>query len=58
MKIEDNQIRIIDKVLPDDIFKEFQIENRCVIFPGNLMHSGSTFTDSSLRIVLNINYTC
>jgi hypothetical protein len=34
------------------------IENRCIIFPGNLMHSGSTCTDSPLRMVLNINYTC
>jgi hypothetical protein len=34
------------------------IENRCVIFPGNLIHAGSTCTNSSLRIVLNINYTC
>lgn len=33
------------------------IENRCVIFPGNLMHSGSTCTNSPLRVVLNINYT-
>jgi hypothetical protein len=34
------------------------IENRCVIFDGNLMHSGSTCTNSPLRIVLNVNYTC
>jgi hypothetical protein len=34
------------------------IENRCAIFPGNLMHAGSTCTNSPLRIVLNINYTC
>lgn len=34
------------------------IENRCVIFPGNLMHCGSTCTNSPLRIILNINYTC
>lgn len=33
------------------------VENRCVIFPGNLMHSGSTCTNSPLRVVLNINYT-
>ena len=25
MKIEDNQIRIINNFLPDDIFKEFQM---------------------------------
>ena len=34
------------------------IENRCIIFPGNLMHSGSTCTNSPLRLVLNVNYTC
>lgn len=32
------------------------IENRCIIFPGNLMHTGSTCTNSPLRIVLNVNY--
>jgi hypothetical protein len=34
------------------------IENRCVIFPGNLMHAGSTCTNSPVRIVLNVDYTC
>jgi hypothetical protein len=34
------------------------VENRCVMFSGNLMHAGSTCTNSSLRIVLNVNYTC
>jgi hypothetical protein len=34
------------------------IENRCITFPGNLMHAGSTCTNSPLRIVLNVNYTC
>lgn len=33
------------------------IENRCVIFSGDLMHCGSTCTNSPLRIVLNVNYT-
>lgn len=34
------------------------VENRCIIFSGDLMHAGSTCTNSPLRIVLNINYTC
>lgn len=33
------------------------IENRCIIFSGDLMHAGSTCTDSPLRVVLNVNYT-
>lgn len=33
------------------------IENRCVLFPGQLLHAGSTCTDQTSRVVLNINYT-
>ena len=32
------------------------IENRVVIFPSNLEHTGTTHTDKDFRIVLNINY--
>lgn len=32
------------------------IENRMVIFPSNLQHTGTTHTDKDFRIVLNINY--
>ena len=33
------------------------IQNRMVIFPSNLDHTGTTHTDKDFRIVLNINYT-
>jgi hypothetical protein len=32
------------------------IENRIVIFPSNLEHTGTTHTDTSYRMVLNLNY--
>tara|TARA_R100000458_G_C8273469_1_gene248365 strand:+ start:2646 stop:3125 length:480 start_codon:yes stop_codon:yes gene_type:complete len=32
------------------------IENRLVIFPSDLLHTGTTHTDKKYRIVLNINY--
>lgn len=32
------------------------VENRIVIFDSNLEHTGTTCTDTSSRIVLNINY--
>lgn len=33
------------------------VENRLIIFPTNMYHSGVTHTDVYRRIVLNINYT-
>ena len=32
-------------------------ENRAVIFPGNFLHAGTSCTDASLRVVLNIDYS-
>jgi len=32
------------------------VENKMVIFPSNLEHTGTTHTDKDFRIVLNINY--
>ena len=32
------------------------VENRIVIFPSNLKHTGTTHTDASYRMVLNLNY--
>lgn len=32
------------------------IENRMIIFPSKLKHTGTTHTDEKIRIVLNINY--
>ena len=32
------------------------VENRIVIFPSNLKHTGTTHTDVPHRIVLNLNY--
>ena len=32
------------------------IENRIVIFPSNLEHTGTTHTDTPYRMVLNLNY--
>ena len=31
-------------------------ENRAVIFPGDLLHAGTSCTDADLRVVLNIDY--
>jgi hypothetical protein len=41
----------------EDGAKIESIENRCIIFPGNLKHAGTSCTDADLRVVLNINYT-
>ena len=41
----------------EDGAKIESVENRCIIFPGNLKHAGTSCTDSNLRVVLNINYT-
>jgi hypothetical protein len=32
------------------------VENRMVIFPSHIKHTGTTHTDENIRIVLNINY--
>ena len=32
------------------------VENRMVIFPSNLEHTGTTHTDTKYRLVLNLNY--
>jgi len=32
------------------------IENRIVVFPSNLEHTGTTHTDTHYRMVLNLNY--
>ena len=32
-------------------------ENRAVIFSGDLLHAGTSCTDASLRVVLNIDYS-
>ena len=32
------------------------IENRMVIFPTSMMHSGSTHTDQPVRVVINFNW--
>ena len=31
-------------------------ENRAVLFPGDLLHAGTSCTDADLRVVLNIDY--
>tara|TARA_B100000287_G_scaffold155679_1_gene146841 strand:+ start:1001 stop:1525 length:525 start_codon:yes stop_codon:yes gene_type:complete len=31
-------------------------ENRAVIFPGDLLHAGTSCTDADLRVVLNVDY--
>ena len=31
-------------------------ENKIVMFPSNLKHTGTTHTDEKVRVVLNINY--
>lgn len=36
--------------------KVFSVENRIVLFNGNILHGGTTCTDNNLRVVLNINY--
>ena len=32
------------------------VENRIIIFPSNLEHTGTTHTDTNYRMVLNLNY--
>ena len=32
------------------------VENRIVIFPGKLKHSGTTHTDTKYRLLINFNY--
>jgi hypothetical protein len=32
------------------------VENRIIIFPSNLEHTGTTHTDTPYRMVLNLNY--
>ena len=32
------------------------VENRIIIFPSNLEHTGTTHTDTTYRMVLNLNY--
>ncbi len=39
------------------IGKEIEsVENRIIIFPSNLEHTGTTHTDTNYRMVLNLNY--
>lgn len=40
----------------NDNTKVESIENRLVIFPSTISHSGTTCTDQKIRCVLNINY--
>ena len=32
------------------------VENRMIIFPGNLKHTGTTHTDTSIRCLINFNW--
>ena len=41
----------------DDGQKVVSKENRAVIFPGDLLHGGTSCTDADLRVVLNIDYS-
>ena len=40
----------------EDGQKVLSKENRAVIFPGNLLHAGTSCTDKDLRVVLNVDY--
>tara|TARA_B110000977_G_scaffold122420_1_gene157293 strand:- start:16 stop:636 length:621 start_codon:yes stop_codon:yes gene_type:complete len=40
----------------DDGDKVESIENRLVIFPANIPHSGASCTDEQRRVVINLNY--
>lgn len=40
----------------EDGTKVKSVENRMVLFPSNLYHTGTTCTDKQGRIILNINY--
>ena len=40
----------------EDGQKVVAIENRAVIFSGDLLHAGTSCTDTDLRVVLNIDY--
>jgi len=41
----------------EDGAKIESVANRCIIFPGNLKHAGTSCTNAPLRAILNINYT-
>ena len=41
----------------EDGQKVLSKENRAVIFSGDLLHAGTSCTDASLRVVLNIDYS-
>ena len=32
------------------------VENRMIIFPGSLMHTGTTHTDTNIRCLINFNW--
>lgn len=40
----------------EDGRKVESVENRLVIFDGELLHTGSTCTDQNVRVVINFNY--
>ena len=40
----------------EDGQKVLSKENRAVIFSGDLLHAGTSCTDTDLRVVLNIDY--
>lgn len=40
----------------EDGTKIDSVENRAIIFPGEYRHTGTTCTDQTKRIVLNLNY--
>jgi len=40
----------------EDGTKVNSVENRLVIFKSNIKHTGTTCTDTKIRVVLNINY--
>ena len=51
---------LIDEIKSHGDTYEFQKveskENRAVIFSGELLHAGTSCTDTDLRVVLNIDY--
>ena len=40
----------------EDGTKVESVANRMVTFPNQMMHTGTTTTDSEYRLVLNLNY--
>jgi hypothetical protein len=36
--------------------KIYSVENTLIIFPGRLLHCGTTCTNENRRLVININY--